>query len=163
MLSDPAALNRCAAGDLAFARSTASSARRRNVERHDRELNLPVCVVRLCEDVTECAFIRFPKVTLELWMLDGFGDGSQLSHSREHCQRVDNLSKSAKEAAGLWPWSPRFQNVLRKSFCSYHYEMFGSADRTAEYAGQDTRTLVKTYRRAVAHEEAEKFWVIYPG
>lgn len=40
--------------------------------------------------------------------------------------------------------------------------MFGSSDRTAEYAGHDVRTLIKTYRRAVAHEEAEKFWAIYP-
>jgi hypothetical protein len=41
--------------------------------------------------------------------------------------------------------------------------MFGSADRTAEYAGHNIRTLVKTYRHAVAHEEAEKFWAIFPG
>jgi integrase len=81
---------------------------------------------------------------------------------REHSQRVDDLLKAAKEAAGLWPWSPRFQNALRKSFCSYHYEKFGSADRTAEYAGHEVRTLIKTYRHAVAHEEAEKFWAIYP-
>jgi integrase len=81
---------------------------------------------------------------------------------REHHQQVDHLLKSAKVAAGLWPWSPRFQNALRKSFCSYHYEMFGSADRTAEYAGHNIRTLIKTYRHAVAHEEAEKFWAIYP-
>jgi integrase len=81
---------------------------------------------------------------------------------REHHQRVDDLLKSAKEAAGLWPWSPRFQNALRKSFCSYHYELFGSADRTAEYAGHNIRTLIKTYRHAVAQEEAEKFWAIYP-
>jgi integrase len=82
--------------------------------------------------------------------------------AREHSQRVDDLLKSAKVAAGLWPWSPRFQNSLRKSFCSYHYEMFGSADRTAEYAGHNIRTLINTYRHAVAHEEAEKFWAIYP-
>jgi hypothetical protein len=81
---------------------------------------------------------------------------------REHCQRVDDLLKAGKVAAGLWPWSPRFQNALRKSFCSYHYEMFGSADRTAEYAGHNIRTLIKTYRHAVAHEEAERFWGIYP-
>jgi integrase len=81
---------------------------------------------------------------------------------REHCHRIDGLLKSAKVTAGLWPWSPRFQNSLRKSFCSYHYEMFGSADRTAEYAGHNIRTLIKTYRHAVAHEEAEKFWAIYP-
>jgi hypothetical protein len=76
---------------------------------------------------------------------------------------MDYLLKSAKVAAGLWPWSPRFQNALRKSFCSYHYEAFGSGDRTAEYAGHDLRTLIKTYRQAVPHEEAEKFWAIYPG
>jgi integrase len=35
---------------------------------------------------------------------------------REHSQRVDDLLKAAKVAAGLWPWSPRFQNALRKSF-----------------------------------------------
>jgi integrase len=81
---------------------------------------------------------------------------------REHSQRVDDLLKSAKVAAGLWPWSPRFQNALRKSFCSYHYEMFGSADRTAEYAGHNIRTLIKTYRHAVDHAEAEKYWAIYP-
>jgi integrase len=81
---------------------------------------------------------------------------------REHCHRIDDLLKSAKVTAGLWPWSPRFQNALRKSFCSYHYEMFGSADRTAEYAGHDVRTLVKIYRHSVPHEEAKKFWVISP-
>jgi integrase len=81
---------------------------------------------------------------------------------RDHSHRLDDLLKSAKEAAGLWPWSPQYQNALRKSFCSYHYEMFGSSDRTAEYAGHNIRTLIKTYRRAVAHEEAEKFWAIYP-
>jgi integrase len=82
---------------------------------------------------------------------------------RDHSQRVDDLLKSAKVAAGLWPWSPPFQNALRKSFCSYHYEMFGSADRTTECAGHDIRTLIKTYRHAVAHEEAEKYWAMYPG
>lgn len=51
--------------------------------------------------------------------------------SREHCHGADYRLKAAKGAAGLWPWSPRFQNALRKSFCSYHYEMFGSATRTA--------------------------------
>jgi integrase len=81
---------------------------------------------------------------------------------REYAQRIDDLLKSAKEAAALWPWSPRFQNALRKSFCSYHYEMFGSADRTAEYAGHDLWTLIKTYRHTVAHDEAEKFWAIFP-
>jgi integrase len=81
---------------------------------------------------------------------------------RDQAHRLDDLLKSAKVAAGLWPWSPRFQNSLRKSFCSYHYEMFGSADRTAEYAGHNIRTLIKTYRHAVAHEEAEKFWAICP-
>jgi integrase len=81
---------------------------------------------------------------------------------RDDSQRKAHLLKSAKQAAGLWPWSPRFQNALRKSFCSYHYEMFGSADRTAEYAGHSLRTLIKTYRHAVAHAEAEKFWAIYP-
>ena len=60
------------AGDLTFERPTGSFAWRRNVESHNREHNLPVRVVRLCEDVTECAFIRFPKVTLELWMLRGY-------------------------------------------------------------------------------------------
>jgi integrase len=82
--------------------------------------------------------------------------------TREHSQRADDLLKSAKVTAGLWPWSPRFQNALRKSFCSYHYEMSGSADRTADYAGHNLRTLIKTYRHAVAHEEAEKYWAIYP-
>jgi integrase len=81
---------------------------------------------------------------------------------RDHSHRLDDLLKSAKEAAGLWPWSPQYQNALRKSFCSYHYEMFGSSDRTAEYAGHNIRTLIKTYRHAVAHEEAEKFWEIFP-
>jgi hypothetical protein len=56
----------------------------------------------------------------------------------------------------------KVQNALRKSFCSYHYEMFGSSDRAAEYAGHNIRTLIKTYRHAVAHEEAEKFWAIFP-
>jgi integrase len=82
---------------------------------------------------------------------------------REQSQRVDDLLKATKVAACLWPWNPRFQNALRKSFCSYHYEMFGSADRTVEYAGHNLRTLIKTYRHAVAHEEAEKYWAIYPG
>jgi integrase len=82
---------------------------------------------------------------------------------REHCHRVDDLLKLTKVAAGLWPWSPRFQNSLRKSFCSYHYEMFGSADRTAQFAGHGLRLLVKTYLHAVNHEEAEKFWAIFPG
>jgi integrase len=82
---------------------------------------------------------------------------------REHSQRVDDLLKAAKVAAGLWPWSPRFQNGLRKSFCTYHYEAFGSVDRTAEYGGHDVRTLIRTYRHAVDHEESEKFWAIYPG
>jgi integrase len=83
--------------------------------------------------------------------------------SREHCYRIDHLLKAAKLAAGLWPWSPRFQNALRKSFCSYHYEMFGSADRTSQFAGHSLRLLVKTYLHTVDHEEAEKFWAIYPG
>jgi integrase len=82
--------------------------------------------------------------------------------SREHSHRVEDLLKSAKVAAGLWPWSPRFQNALRKSFCSYHYEMFGSADRTAQFAGHGLRLLIKTYLHAVDHEKAEKFWAIYP-
>jgi integrase len=75
---------------------------------------------------------------------------------------TDDLLKAAKKASRLWPWVPMFQNGLRKSFCSFHYEMFGSADRTAEYAGHNIRTLIKTYRHAVAHEEADRFWAIYP-
>ena len=39
----------------------------------------------------------------------------------------------------------------------------GHADRTAEYAGHSLRILIKTYRHAVAHEEAEKFWAIHPS
>jgi integrase len=73
------------------------------------------------------------------------------------------LLRNAKEQAGLWPWAPRYQNALRKSFCSYHYELHGSADRTSEYAGHDIAMLVKIYRYAVSHEQAEKYWAIYPS
>ena len=38
--------------------------------------------------------------------------------------QFEGLLTVAKQAAGLWPWTPRYQNSLRKSFCSYHYEAF---------------------------------------
>jgi hypothetical protein len=79
-----------------------------------------------------------------------------------HSENLKQLLQTAKEQAGLWPWRPRYQNALRKSFCSYHYELHGSADRTSEYAGHDIRMLIKVYRQAVEHEEAEKYWNIYP-
>jgi integrase len=79
-----------------------------------------------------------------------------------HSENLKQLLQTAKEQAGLWPWRPRYQNALRKSFCSYHYELHGSANRTSEYAGHDIRMLIKVYRHAVEHEEAEKYWNIYP-
>jgi len=79
-----------------------------------------------------------------------------------HSEHLKQLMRTAKEKSGLWPWRPRFQNSLRKSFCSYHYEMHGSADRTAEYAGHDIRMLIKIYRHSVDHEEAQRYWEIYP-
>ena len=75
---------------------------------------------------------------------------------------LEDLLKAAKQKANLWPWRPRYQNALRKSFCSYHYEMHGSADRTSEYAGHDIRMLIKVYRHAVDHSEAVKYWQIFP-
>jgi integrase len=81
------------------------------------------------------------------------GQDDQLKH---------RLLRTAQEKAGLWPWRPRYQNALRKSFCSYHYEMHGSADSTSEYAGHDIRMLIKVYRHAVDHAEAVKYWAIYP-
>jgi hypothetical protein len=71
--------------------------------------------------------------------------------------------RTTQEKAGLWPWAPRHQNALSKSFCSYHYEMHGSADRTSEHAGHDIRTLIKVYKHAVARSEAEKYWNIFPS
>jgi len=76
--------------------------------------------------------------------------------------QFEGLLTVAKQAAGLWPWTPRYQNSLRKSFCSYHYEAFGSADRTSEYAGHDLRMLIKVYRHSVDHSEAVKYWQIFP-
>jgi hypothetical protein len=58
------------------------------------------------------------------------------------------------------PFRPRCQNALRKSFSSYHYEWTGSADRTADYAGQDIRTLIKVYKHALEPEDAKRYWEI---
>ncbi|MEA3164686.1 MAG: hypothetical protein QOE88_2504, partial [Verrucomicrobiota bacterium] len=79
-----------------------------------------------------------------------------------HSDTLIRLLRSAKQQAGVWPWKPKYQNALRKSFCSYHYEMHGSADRTSEYAGHDIRMLIKVYRHAVDHSEAVKYWQIFP-
>ena len=37
-----------------------------------------------------------------------------------------------------------------------------TAWQCSEYAGHDIRMLIKVYRHAVEHEEAEKYWNIYP-
>jgi integrase len=79
-----------------------------------------------------------------------------------HSENLKQLLQTAKEQAGVWPWQPRYQNALRKSFCSYHYELHGSADRTSEYAGHDLRMLIKVYRHSVDHSEAVKYWQIFP-
>jgi integrase len=76
-----------------------------------------------------------------------------------HSETLNQLLRTAKEKAGVWPWKPNYQNALRKSFCSYHYEMHGSADRTSQYAGHDIRMLIKVYRHAVEHEEAENIGI----
>jgi integrase len=79
-----------------------------------------------------------------------------------HSDTLSRLLRTAKQQAGVWPWQPRYQNALRKSFCSYHYELHGSADRTSEYAGHDLRMLIKVYRHSVDHSEAVKYWQIFP-
>lgn len=79
-----------------------------------------------------------------------------------HSENLKQLLQTAKQQAGVWPWQPRYQNALRKSFCSYHYELHGSADRTSEYAGHDLRMLIKVYRHSVDHSEAVKYWQIFP-
>jgi integrase len=76
--------------------------------------------------------------------------------------RLENLLTEAQKAAGLYPWSPRYKNGLRKSFCSYHYEWTGSADRTAEYAGHDIKMLIRIYRYAVEHDDSVKYFEIKP-
>jgi integrase len=76
--------------------------------------------------------------------------------------RLGGLLTKARKAAGLYPWYPRYKNGLRKSFCSYHYEWTGFADRTAEYAGHDIQELIRTYRYAVEHDEAVKYFEIKP-
>jgi integrase len=97
------------------------------------------------------------------WLSKGDLAGTGYIYPRKRDNQFQHiLLRNAKEQAGLWPWRPRFQNALRKSFCSYHYEMHGSADRTAEYAGHDIRMLIKIYKHAVDHGEAVKYWQIFP-
>jgi integrase len=100
---------------------------------------------------------------LRAWLIRGEFTCDDYIYPRSgHSETLNQLLRSAKQAAGLWPWKPKFQNALRKSFCSYHYEMHGSADRTAEYAGHDIRMLIRIYKHAVDHGEAVKYWQIFP-
>ena len=100
---------------------------------------------------------------LTAWLLPAqFASNDYIYPRQGHSEQLNQLLRQAKQTAGLWPWKPKFQNALRKSFCSYHYEMHGTADRTAEYAGHDIRMLIKVYRHAVGHSEAVKYWQIFP-
>lgn len=100
---------------------------------------------------------------LTAWLLPAqFASNNYIYPRQGHSEQLNQLLRQAKQTAGLWPWKPKFQNALRKSFCSYHYEMHGTADRTAEYAGHDIRMLIKVYRHAVGHSEAVKYWQIFP-
>jgi integrase len=130
-----------------------------------RAVDLERNVVVVPENISKTGQERAIPISnnLRAWLIKGeFTCDDYIYPRLGHSETLNQLLRSAKHAAGLWPWKPKFQNALRKSFCSYHYEMHGSADRTAEYAGHDIRMLIKIYKHAVDHEEAEKYWKILP-
>ena len=56
------------------------------------------------------------------------------------------------------PWS---QDVLRHTFCSMSFPVFG-ASKTAEWAGHSEQVLFEHYRRRIPPEAAKEFWQIFP-
>jgi hypothetical protein len=56
-----------------------------------------------------------------------------------------------------WP-----NNALRDSYCSYHYQRDGSADRTSDNAGHSIEMLKEHYRAIVSPEDTVRFWNIFP-
>jgi hypothetical protein len=56
------------------------------------------------------------------------------------------------------------QDAMRHSFCSYHVEKHGSADKTALQLGHQgsTKMLHAHYKATVDHADAERFWAITP-
>jgi integrase len=73
---------------------------------------------------------------------------------------IDYAFKKATKAAGFTKWP---NNSLRDSYCSYFYQMNGSADQTAENAGHSVKMLFEHYRSIVSPEETVRFWDIYPN
>jgi integrase len=112
----------------AFAGLRSSEAKRLSWQQVDFKRNLIIVPENISKTGEERKIPIQPNQAA--WLAPHAQEG-EFIQPREHQQWIDVLLKAAKVAAGLWPWSPRFQNALRKSFCSYHYEMFGSSDRTA--------------------------------
>jgi len=68
--------------------------------------------------------------------------------------------QKAKEAAGI---NRPAYDVLRHSFCSYHYELHNDLGLTMKQAGHtNAKTFFDHYRSRVHHEDAEQFFSIWP-
>ena len=71
----------------------------------------------------------------------------------------DNRLRAIRQQAGIkYP-----QNAMRHSFASYHVAAFKNAAETAMMLGHPNAVLLyHTYRDVVHHEDALKYWEIFP-
>lgn len=72
-------------------------------------------------------------------------------------ERVADLAEKAKVA-------PLPQNVLRKSFCSYHLAHFRNENLTASEAGNSPQVIYDNYRNLIDDEQATAaYWSVVPS
>lgn len=70
-------------------------------------------------------------------------------------REMSNVAKTC----GIGKW----KNHLRHSFASYHYALHRNMESTVAELGHQNRQITwKHYQKAVSHEDAERFWQIYP-
>lgn len=74
---------------------------------------------------------------------------------RNHKKRLDLIRGAAGDPH--WP-----HDVMRKSFCSYHYEQHQDAAKTAKVSGHSVQVLLDVYADLVLPAEAKAFWGVLP-
>jgi len=73
------------------------------------------------------------------------------------------IRKRLNEENKMEPVIPPFgKNVLRHSFCSYHYAKWKNIGLTSDMAGNSPEIIKKDYKACVEDEDANDFWEITP-
>ena len=97
-----------------------------------------------------------------LHVLAGFS-----SNAKQVLERADRERKRLA-AMGIqlpqYNWGiPYPKNALRRTAISMHYKLFGSIDRTVEWAGNSGDVFRPFYKRLVSKDQAMEYWIMLPS